>query len=551
MAGTATATYSADVWTSASSVDASQQQWEFSVPVNHDSSNNTISRQRSKSRTSRDAKSRDRGSKGSRSFSMSRHAYDRSHYTPRGRPDASLSREEIETKGAQDGGNPPSTNGTVKKGDMTDGVGNQFDELNDENWIHRDKLARIESEELQQAAILFQRRPGTGSTRAGRGRSRDQQKGSISGTTATTPAPTEVLEPWPDLQEDQQTEQRRQGQETRNLSPAPNPGRGDDVSDEERQHWDLRRPEEIAADLEFSASYMYRNPGLRKSSSRIPIPTASPAPLSPDQIDREFFMPRSRAPTNEEEESPSIAMPRRASEPLTVDSASTSSPPSDSRPGSRGIQLSQYAAAKKNPAKPNPTNRKTSAPISKKTTTPRNRTPSSNSSQRPTTRSGEVRPPTAVNRPEGDPPWLATMYKPDPRLPPDQQILPTHARRMQQEQWVKEGKTPTTYDREFAPLAIASDPPPVQEKVEKETEKPQEPEPLPPKPEGLGLHPLPKSPEPGTRPGTSTGYSPMPKLQETPPLGLSPRFQTSVTAQGPPPAADDKVNKGCGCCIVM
>ncbi|KAL3463841.1 hypothetical protein BJX64DRAFT_113177 [Aspergillus heterothallicus] len=548
MAGTATATYSSDVWASASNVDASQQQWEFSVPVNHDNTSNnnnnsSSSRQRSKSRTSRDAKSRDRGSKGSRSSSMSRHAYDRSHYTSRGRPDASLSREEIETNGAQEGTNTPHMNGTVKKGDMKDGTGIQLGELNDENWIHRDKLARIESEELQQAAILFQRRPGTGSTRAGRGRSRDQQHGSISGTTATTPAPTEPLEPWPDLQVDQQ---KKQDQDSFAPSHVPEHGKGDD--DEERQHWDLRRPEEIAAELEYSASYMYRNPGLRKSSSRIPIPTASPAPLSPDQIDREFFLPRSRAPTNEEEESPSIAMPRRASEPLTVDSASTSSPPSDSRPGSRGVLASQNAASKKNPAKPSPTNRKTSAPVTKKTTTPRNRATSSNNT-RPTTRSGEARPPTAVNRPEGDPPWLATMYKPDPRLPPDQQILPTHARRMQQEQWAKEGKTPTTYDREFAPLAIASDPPALLDKIEKETEKPQEPEPL--KPEGLGLHSLPKSPEPGTRPGTSTGYSPMPKLQETPPLGLNPRFQTSVTAQGPPPAADDKVDKGCGCCIVM
>lgn len=27
------------------------------------------------------------------------------------------------------------------------------------------------------------------------------------------------------------------------------------------------------------------------------------------------------------------------------------------------------------------------------------------------------------------------MYKPDPRLPPEQQLLPTHAKRLQQEQW--------------------------------------------------------------------------------------------------------------------
>ena len=41
------------------------------------------------------------------------------------------------------------------------------------------------------------------------------------------------------------------------------------------------------------------------------------------------------------------------------------------------------------------------------------------------------------------------MYKPDPRLPPDQQMLPTHAKRLAQEQWEKDGKTGSVYDREF------------------------------------------------------------------------------------------------------
>ncbi|KAL4874457.1 hypothetical protein BJY04DRAFT_13650 [Aspergillus karnatakaensis] len=533
MAGTATATFSADVWTSASTIDANQQQWEFSVPVNQENT-----RRRSKSRTSRDAKSRDRGSKGSRSSSLSKQAYahEHSHHNARGRPDASQSRRQSENAGVQDTASTQHVNGSASKIELKDANGVIIDQ-SDEKWIHRDKLARIESEELQQAAILFHRRPGTGSTRAGRGRSRDQQ-GSVSGTTVTTPPPTEPLEPWPDFQEDQ-----------RNNAASSIPADRDDPIEQERQNWDLRRPEEIAADMEYSASQMYRNPGLRKSSSRIPIPKTSPAPLSPDQVDREFVLPRSRATSNEEENSPSIEMTRRVSEPLTLDTASTSSPANESRPGSQGA-TSQTATAKKTPAKTSPTNRKASATTPKKPT-PRSRATSSNTNQRPTTRSGEVRPPTAVNRPEGDPPWLATMYKPDPRLPPDQQILPTHARRMQQEQWEKEGKTPTAYDREFAPLAIAPELPRPEDKVDKEAEK-EEPQPELLKTEGLGLHNISKSPEPGTRPGTSTGYSPMPKVQDTPPIGLTPRFnsQTVVTAQGPPPD-DDKVGKGCGCCIVM
>jgi len=44
------------------------------------------------------------------------------------------------------------------------------------------------------------------------------------------------------------------------------------------------------------------------------------------------------------------------------------------------------------------------------------------------------------------------MYKPDPMLPPDQQIIPTHAKRMQQEQWATEGRTASVYDKEFRAL---------------------------------------------------------------------------------------------------
>lgn len=131
------------------------------------------------------------------------------------------------------------------------------------------------------------------------------------------------------------------------------------------------------------------------------------------------------------------------------------------------------------------------------------------------------------------------MYKPDPRLPPDQQMLPTLAKKMQQEQWQKEGRSPTTYDRNFEPLAVhPNDVPPVPPKAE----EPAEPEPP--------VVEKPKSPEPvPPRPNTSTGYSTMPKVQDTPPLGLTPNPNWNppvVSAQDRP-----KKEKGCGCCIVM
>ena len=139
-------------------------------------------------------------------------------------------------------------------------------------------------------------------------------------------------------------------------------------------------------------------------------------------------------------------------------------------------------------------------------------------------------------------------------------MLPTHARRMQQQMWEQEGRTPTTYDRQFAPLAIGPDggPRPVEVKKEEPQKQPTSPvsppvSPLPPqppsKPENRApeILPTPKSPDPSTRPSTGTGYSTMPKVQEPPPAGLTPKWSPPVVTAQEPPQKD----KGCGCCIVM
>jgi hypothetical protein len=396
-------------------------------------------------------------------------------------------------------------------------------QTNQEKWIHRDKLAKIESEELHQAAILFQRRMrGESKSSTGRGRSHDSQQSAANGNgTATSPA-AEYSEPWPELRE-------QSGK-----------GANAELSDDERRNWDLRRPEEIAAD--DAAASIYSHPSLGKSSSRIPISTTSPVPIA-GTMGRDSRGPRSRAATDEDDDRSSRG--RRASEPINIDqNASTPSP--TSRPNSRGFNTTQNTPSKKKA--PGSTNRKTSAPpTNRKNSAARSRAVSGNNIPRPTTRGNDTRPTTAANRPEGDPPWLATMYKPDPRLPPDQQMLPTLAKKMQQEQWEKEGRTPNTYDRNFAPLAVHPfDAPPVPSKSE--PEQPQQPadslqlNELPPQP--------PKSPEP-PRPNTSTGYSTMPKVQETPPMGLAPNPNPNwnppvVTAREQP-----KKEKSCGCCIVM
>lgn len=419
-------------------------------------------------------------------------------------------------------------NDTSSRKETDEELDEKSTEFNPESWIHRDKLAKIESEELHQAAIMFQRRMrGESKSSAGRGQSHDSHQSTTNGGTAVTSSNTEHSEPWPQLREEHRG------------------SRVDDDGEKRHHQWDLRRPEEIAADE--AAASIYSNPGLRKSSSRIPISMASPVPLGSGRDSRGA---RSRAATDELEDF-DFSRGRRASEPLNTDGEPTTPSP-NSRPNSRGFNFNTTQnTPKKTPAKgTGSSNRKTSAPPTNRkpsASTARSRAVSGNTSQRPTTRGGETRPTTGVNRPEGDPPWLATMYKPDPRLPPDQQMLPTLAKKMQQEQWEKEGRTPNTYDRDFAPLAVyPNDMPPVPPKTEQpiqpaeEKRQEQSRSPQPPQP--------PKSPEP-PRPNTSTGYSTMPKVQDTPPLGLTPNPNWNppvVTAQEQP-----KKEKSCGCCIVM
>lgn len=221
-------------------------------------------------------------------------------------------------------------------------------------------------------------------------------------------------------------------------------------------------------------------------------------------------------------------------------------------PGKRLLSENSPTKTTTGAKKAGSTNRSTSTPLKGKARTGPTRDTASG--QRPTTRSGELGPSGSVKRPEGDPPWLASMYKPDPRLPPDQQLLPTVAKRLQQEQWEKEGKFGSLYDTSFRPLSDEGFPTPILP-PEEET-----------KPEDKSLDPqwplrAPKSPALSTgRPGTAGGASPrtesysvMPKLSPKPtgiPQGVGPlpNPKPPVRVQEP---AEDSTKGGCGCCVVM
>lgn len=411
-------------------------------------------------------------------------------------------------------------------------------EKNDpEGWIHRDKLAKIESEELQAAGINL-----------ANARSRSESK--FKGTRSTS---------------NSEPDSRREEKRLRLQSPA-------EIEDEvDRASWDFRLPEEIEADNAAAASQMYANPVLRKSGSKIPVMTSSPMPIPAERYERDTPIARKRTAsgTMSFEGELNIAKTRNNGS-SKDDSDTASSAIASSKPSSPQKRRSQSATI----SPPVATAPRKTAPVSRKVSAPTRATPSP--SQRPGTRSGEHdRPRTAVNRPEGDPPWLATMYKPDPRLPPDQQLIPTLAKKQMQAQWAADGAIPKAYDREFTPIDIHDEADLAREARRNRTPSPTKDDPVLDErlaePQAIGLRPMSSVRSNHGRPGTSGsvtgGYSTMPKVtspplrENSPKLGTGPPPATvarSTTA--PPPARmqaqnlaeeDEKVKKGCGCCTVM
>ncbi|KAG0646987.1 hypothetical protein D0Z07_6476 [Hyphodiscus hymeniophilus] len=396
-------------------------------------------------------------------------------------------------------GDKKNTNGVIYKDD---------EDPERSRWIHRDKLARIESQELQAAGIILPRARAT-SKSSRRDTSRDQQgNGSRS----------------------EQAGQKRQRMESFPSEEEEMP---------ESNDWDLRSPEEAAEDVDRGDLYQDVSGGV-KGVSRIPVSKTSPIPIPFQHLERHTPMRRTQNGVWGEEDSASLAI---------------SNPKSRGRSGS--VQALQEASATPTPAKRFVSEHSTSPTKkgAKKITTPANRATSNQ--QRPKTRSGTItretsgaqRPPTRsgdVKRPEGDPPWLSTMYKPDPRLPPDQQLLPTVAKRLQQEQWEKEGKFGNAYDTSFRPIN--------DEQFHLQPEPPQQLEVGEGKEEHDGEWPLrsPKSPAPSTgRPGTAGGYSTLPKIHTTgTPQGVSlPSPKPAMIRMQEQP--EDAKKGGCGCCVVM
>lgn len=416
-------------------------------------------------------------------------------------------------------------------------------EKDDSNWIHRDKLKEIESRELEEAGFKVGRSSRSNSRSQSATRNRDRKDSEATDRSHNS---------------DDRHDQRRM------VSPIP--AEEEEVDDDQAQ-WDLRTPEEIAAEQD-QWSTPRTNHIIRPSTSRIPVAKTSPMPVPHTFVERDAPLPRSRkgsanwsgdaiavngARVRSGSTSSQVLLDDlKASDevfhtPTQGNFSSPTSPVTNSPPRSP-----QKA---KTPGKAAPTSggRKTSAQRSA-SQTKRNASATS-PVKRPGTSGGSISRPTTSHRPEGEAPWIATMYKPDPRLPPDQQIIPTHAKRMQQEQWETEGKTGSMYDRDFRLLNTE----------EFKDRRSSQIQPLDLEKLDDGQWPLPSptkasAEDANLKSPTSEqgGYKLTPTIPQSPrvPSRAEPRPapttspKPTTTRLPEPPAEEEKEKKGC-CCIVM
>lgn len=434
-------------------------------------------------------------------------------------------------------------------------------------WIHRDKLALIESHEMQEAGIKLPRPPPSSKSNRNEGHSRQPSREQHSNGLHQQDQAVYDSKPEP------------------SQSQRPSTRHDEEQLHEEEARFDLRTSAEIGQEPHPIAvsSPPYRQQGTRVSSSRIPLPKSSPMPIPQEHIERNTPLTRTRGASGNwsagDEDGVIYVKGRSRShsvgsqvllddgEPV-ADSPNngtyrgTSGSPSTSPTKRLGVKSGQV---------PSNSARKATNALRNVSDSQKPRTSSatyrSSPSNRPKSRSGlESRPATAINRPEGDAPWLATMYKPDPRLPPDQQILPTHAKRMQQQQQKEKGgpsglgpSGESALQAKHAENGLQPPSPSSYSLDRKEKSDDDEP--------GWPLRALPPtkghvSPGPAGTADQHAGYSTVPKLQTTPPIdGVGAAATVTATAASPQPAPQSsttgpegtsgKASRTCGCCVVM
>jgi hypothetical protein len=432
--------------------------------------------------------------------------------------------------------------GTGEKRKMSTSKQWQEVDVDDSNWIHRDKLAQIESRELEEAGFRVRRMSHSSSN------------------------PAKPREPSLDTNGEEQYNRNAGGEGKRQRTISPIAAEEYEPVEDERMNWDLRTPEEVAAEQEIMHT---RSNSLRPSPSRIPISKSGHVPLPNEVVERDSPLPRSRQGSvgwNGSIQEPGISFSKMRARSASVNSQALLDDAGDDAVYSTDhVELPDPVDLPRSPSSPrlSPSKNKTppkGAPAGPKKTTrstsqSKNKPPQS-PGKRPGTSGGGVSRPSTSHRPEGEAPWIATMYKPDPSLPPDQQIIPTHAKRIAQEQWEREGRTGSMYDREFRLLNTEEFSVPVTKSKSEEPEKKDEylsaekdPWPLP--------LPSPRSDRPSTSGTEHGGYKTMPTIS-SPKITQKPASPMLVSPIAPPredvirleePPEEEK-KKGC-CCIIM
>ncbi|KAK4203072.1 hypothetical protein QBC40DRAFT_31800 [Triangularia verruculosa] len=398
-------------------------------------------------------------------------------------------------------------------------------------WIHRDKLARIESEELQAAGIFLPRQRDRARSKSQNRTRRDQSQDKLNGSGRSIGGTDHV------------SRSRKNSGATTVEPKTPDlnsiPG------------WDLRRPEEI---VEEGDGY-WVSTGSGKGASKIPVAKVSPVPIPSEHLERDTLLARKRDGSPGED---SILYSRTRARSGSNATSIGKLTPSEGTSQSAGQPNKRADPSPKKPAttrKPKAANGAAGRPKTRGG-------PSKDSTSggtRPSTRSAEREFSSSSKPMEGEPPWMISAYRPDPRLPPDQQLLPTVAKRLAQERMEREGKFGNVYDREFRPLTDEGFLKPPENSAAQEGDPKKEAQ----DEEQQGdwpLRPEVKSPTPG---GRASSYSTMPKISDKPTMSPlpSPRTpgpqqqthpQPTSTVKVPEPPEDPPQKKsGCGCCIVM
>ncbi|KAJ6259156.1 hypothetical protein Dda_6054 [Drechslerella dactyloides] len=288
------------------------------------------------------------------------------------------------------------------------------------SWIHRDKLMRIESHEYKKSSAV------------------------------PVPVPNNASDAWI------KTAQRKLSLDRMSKPRASTWDSCAETSEEnsneifENNDFDLRLPEEREAEQVAQKMAAARSKSI--SPSKIPVNVFSPAPIPLEFLERNCPLKRARSGSPDEDDVQSISYPatRARSQTLESEPPPVTPPerpiPTSAHSGTPPSRTSIRNGSKSSPRRPSSSQRTSTGKGGK----PRTTSAAGNRGSGGNSAGGAAK----HNTPEGPPPWALGTYAPDPKLPQDQQIIPTVAKRLQQEQWEREGASASVYDRELRPLKI-------------------------------------------------------------------------------------------------